>query len=54
MEEKKYKSVKEAKEYAEEILHFTGLYESGRTGCRRNGHPFKKRLELARALSHGS
>ena len=24
---KKYKSVKEAKEYAEEILHFTGLYE---------------------------
>ena len=30
---KKYKSVKEAKEYAEEILHFTGLY-SGRTGCR--------------------
>ena len=46
---KKYKSVKEAKEYAEEILHFTGLYE------RKDWLPGEmgtfKALELARALA---
>ena len=48
---KQFKTPKAAKEYAEEILQFTGLYE------RRNwlpgdmGTPFKKRLEVARALA---
>lgn len=48
---KGYKSAKQAKEFAEEILQFTGLYE------RRNwlpgdmGTPYKKRLEVARALA---
>ena len=48
---KKYKSVKEAKEYAEEILHFTGLYERKDWLPGEMGTPFKKRLELARALA---
>ena len=48
---KQFKTPKDAKEYAEEILQFTGLYE------RRNWlpgdmeTPFKKRLEVARALA---
>ena len=48
---KKYKSVKEAKEYAEEILHFTGLYERKDWLPGEMGTPFKNRLELARALA---
>lgn len=48
---KHFKSAKEAREYSEEILRFTNLYE------RRNwlpgdmGTPYKKRLEVARALA---
>ena len=40
-----------AKEYAEEILHFTGLYERKDWLPGEMGTPFKKRLELARALA---
>lgn len=48
---KGYKSTKEAKEYAEEILQFTGLYEKKDWLPGDMGTPFKKRLELARALA---
>ena len=54
---KKYKSVKEAKEYAEEILHFTGLYErnqrnpdrlkpAGEAGIRLPGQPRNQRRKV--------
>lgn len=45
------KSTKEAKDYAEEILQFTGLYEKKDWLPGDMGTPFKKRLELARALA---
>ncbi len=48
---KHYKSAKEAKEYAEEILQFTGLYERRNWLPGEMGTPFKKRLEVARALA---
>ncbi len=48
---KKYKSAKEATEYAEEILQFTGLYERRHWLPGDMGTPFKKRLEVARALA---
>lgn len=47
---REYKSVREAKEYAEETLHFTGLYERKDWLPGEMDTPFKKRLELARAL----
>lgn len=48
---KGYKTTKEAKEYAGEILEFTGLYDKKDSLPGDMGTPFKKRLELARALA---
>lgn len=45
------KSAKEAEEYALEILNFTGLYERRDALPGSMGTPFKKRLEVARALA---
>lgn len=43
--------MKQAKEYAEEILDLTGLYEKKDWLPGNMGTPFKKRLEVARALA---
>lgn len=48
---KHFGSAKQAKEYAEEILQFTGLYERRNWLPGEMGTPFKKRLEVARALA---
>lgn len=48
---KDIKNAKAAKEYAEEILQFTGLYERKDLYPMDMGTPFKKRLEVARALA---
>lgn len=48
---KKISGLKRAKEYAEEILEFTGLYEKRDWVPGNMGTPFKKRLEVARALA---
>jgi branched-chain amino acid transport system ATP-binding protein len=48
---KQYKSAKEATEFAKEILHFTDLYERRNWLPGEMGTPFKKRLEVARALA---
>lgn len=48
---KNIKSSREAREYAEEILQFTGLYERKDSYPPDMGTPFKKRLEVARALA---
>ncbi|MDD3212223.1 MAG: ABC transporter ATP-binding protein [Eubacteriales bacterium] len=48
---KNYKSAKEAREFAEEILQFTDLYERRNWLPGEMGTPFKKRLEVARALA---
>ena len=45
------KNAKEAREYAEEILQFTGMYEKKDLYPMDMGTPFKKRLEVARALA---
>jgi len=45
------KSAKEAEEYALEILNFTGLYDKRDVLPGSMGTPFKKRLEVARALA---
>lgn len=45
------KNAKEAREYAEEILQFTGMYEKRDLYPMDMGTPFKKRLEVARALA---
>lgn len=45
------KNAKEAREYAKEILHFTGMYEKRDIYPMDMGTPFKKRLEVARALA---
>ena len=47
---KKIGSLKHAKEYAEEILEFTGLYEKKDWLPGNMGTAYKKRLEVARAL----
>lgn len=48
---KKCSNLKQAKAYAEEILEFTGLYEKKDWFPGNMGTPFKKRLEVARALA---
>ena len=48
---KKFKTPAEATEYAKEILEFTGLYERRSWLPGEMGTPFKKRLEVARALA---
>ena len=48
---KGFKNAKEAKEYAEGILQFTGLWERRSWLPGEMGTPFKKRLEVARALA---
>lgn len=48
---KGFTSAKQAREYAEEILNFTGLYERRSWLPGEMGTPFKKRLEVARALA---
>lgn len=45
------KNAKEAREYAEEILQFTGMWEKRDLYPMDMGTPFKKRLEVARALA---
>lgn len=45
------KSAKDAREYAKEILAFTGMYEKRDLYPMDMGTPFKKRLEVARALA---
>lgn len=46
-----YKNAKEATEFAKEILNFTDLYERRNWLPGEMGTPFKKRLEVARALA---
>lgn len=48
---KQCKNLKQAREYAEEILDLTGLYEKREWLPGNMGTPFKKRLEVARALA---
>lgn len=48
---KSLKNAKEARDYAEEILQFTGMYEKKDLYPMDMGTPFKKRLEVARALA---
>lgn len=48
---KGFKSTKQAEEYAAEILQFTGMYEKKDWLPGALGTPFKKRLEVARALA---
>lgn len=48
---KGFSNAKQAKEYAEDILQFTGLYERKDWLPGEMGTPFKKRLEVARALA---
>lgn len=48
---KKITNSKEAKEYALEILEFAGMYDKKDLYPKEIGTPFKKRLELARALA---
>ena len=48
---KSFKNAKQAREYAEDILHFTGLYERKDWLPGEMGTPFKKRLEVARAMA---
>lgn len=48
---KNLKSAKEAREYAEEILQFTGMYDRKDYFPMDMGTPYKKRLEVARALA---
>ena len=48
---KNFKNAKQAREYAEDILHFTGLYERKDWLPGEMGTPFKKRLEVARAMA---
>ncbi|WP_147645014.1 ABC transporter ATP-binding protein [Treponema pectinovorum] len=47
----KAKNLKEAKEIAEEILEFTGLYSKRNVIAGEMGTPDQKRLEMARALA---
>jgi len=48
---KSFHSAKEAAPYAKEILEFTGLYERRNWLPSDMGTPFRKRLEVARALA---
>lgn len=48
---KKIGNVKQAKEYAEEILEFTGLYDKKDWLPGSMGTAYKKRLEVARAMA---
>ena len=48
---KKNSNTKEAREYAAEILKFTDLYDKKDMYPKEMGTPFKKRLEVARALA---
>lgn len=48
---KKFKTAKAAKEFAEEILQFTGLFERRNWLPGEMGTPYRKRLEVARALA---
>jgi branched-chain amino acid transport system ATP-binding protein len=48
---KNLKTAREAKEYAEEILQFTGMYNRKDDFPMDMGTPYKKRLEVARALA---
>lgn len=48
---KHFKNAKAAREYAEEILQFTNLYERRNWLPGEMGTPYKKRLEVARALA---
>ncbi|HIX63332.1 MAG TPA: ABC transporter ATP-binding protein [Candidatus Mediterraneibacter colneyensis] len=48
---KTLKNAKAAREYAEEILQFTGMYDKKDLYPMDMGTPFKKRLEVARALA---
>lgn len=44
-------SAKQAREYAAEILEFTGMYDKKDLYPKEMGTPYKKRLEVARALA---
>ena len=48
---KHFRTAKEAREYAEDILRFTNLYERRNWLPGEMGTPYKKRLEVARALA---
>ncbi len=48
---KELKNAKAARDYAAEILEFTGMYEKKDLYPMDMGTPFKKRLEVARALA---
>ena len=48
---RKHLGTAEAREYAAEILEFTGLYDKKDLYPKDMGTPYKKRLEVARALA---
>lgn len=48
---RKHLGAAEARDYASEILEFTGLYEKKHLYPKDMGTPYKKRLEVARALA---
>lgn len=51
---RKHLGAAEARDYASEILEFTGLYEKKDLYPKDMGTPYKKRLEVARALATDS